>query len=105
MEDAVIVSAVRTPVGSFGGYYRDQRPESETLAWAMVAEGLVDIVATDHHGPRRIGVSPLEAFASLRARGELALAERAMAERPAAVLRDEALEEPDPAVRSRAAGG
>jgi len=23
MEDAVIVSAVRTPVGSFGGYYKD----------------------------------------------------------------------------------
>ena len=56
----------------------------------MVTEGLVDIVGTDHHGPRRTGVSPLEAFAALRARGEQALAERAMVERPGAVLRNEA---------------
>lgn len=85
--------------GSFGGHYRDQRPGSEQLAWAMVAEGLVDVIGTDHHGPRRIGVSPLEAFAALQARGEQALAERAMVERPGALLRDEAVEEPE-AVRT-----
>lgn len=85
--------------GSFGGHYRDHRPGSEQLAWAMVAEGLVDIIGTDHHGPRRIGVSPLEAFAALRARGEQALAERAMVKRPGALLRDEAVEEPE-AVRT-----
>ena len=90
--------------GSFGGHYRDHRPASEDLAWAMVPEGMVDIVGTDHHGPRRLGVSPLEAFAALRARGEQAAAERAMVERPGAVLRDEAVEEPE-AVRTRGAGG
>ncbi|MEO6055666.1 MAG: CpsB/CapC family capsule biosynthesis tyrosine phosphatase [Gemmatimonadales bacterium] len=85
--------------GSFTGHYRSHRPESETLAWAMVADGLVDIVGTDHHGPRRTGVSPFEAYEALRARGERALAERAMVERPGALLRDEAVEEPE-AVRS-----
>jgi protein-tyrosine phosphatase len=91
--------------GSFTGHYRDHRPESESLAWAMVAEGLLDIIGTDHHGPRRTGVSPLEAFAALRARGEQATAERAMVERPGAVLRNELVEEPDAAVRSPEAGG
>ena len=32
--------------GSFSGYYRDHRPGSDTLAWAMVAEGMVDIIGT-----------------------------------------------------------
>ena len=93
-------------VGSFTGHYRDHRPESESLAWAMVAEGMVDIVGTDHHGPRRAGVSPLEAFEALCARGERALAERAMVERPAAVLRDEPVEETGASVpvRRRRAG-
>ena len=86
--------------GSFGGYYRDHRPGSDTLAWAMVAEGMVDIIGTDHHGPRRVGVSPLEVFTALRARGEEAAAIRTMVERPAAVLRGESVEEPDPAVRT-----
>ena len=90
--------------GSFNGYYRDHRPGSDTLSWAMVAEGMVDIVGTDHHGPRRVGVSPLEAFAALRARGEQATALRAMVERPGALLRDEPLEVPCPPVRTRAAG-
>jgi protein-tyrosine phosphatase len=86
--------------GSFGGYYNDHRPGSETLAWTMVAEGLVDIVATDHHGPNRTGVSPLEAFEALEARGQLALAERTMAERPGALLREAPAEERREAVRS-----
>jgi len=92
--------------GSFTGHYRDHRPESQSVAWAMVAEGMVDIVGTDHHGPRRVGVSPLEAFDALAARGERALAERAMLERPNAVLRDEPVEtteRPAP-IRKRSAG-
>ena len=91
--------------GSFSGHYRDHRPMSEALAWAMVAEGLVDIVATDHHGPRRRGVSPLDAFEGLRARGEQALAVRAMVDRPGGILRDEGVEEAGAAVRTPGAGG
>jgi protein-tyrosine phosphatase len=91
--------------GSFTGHYRDHRPESESRAWAMAAEGMLDIVGTDHHGPRRLGVSPLEAYEALCARGEQATAERAMVERPGMVLRDEPIEEPDAAVRSRSADG
>jgi len=87
-------------VGSFTGHYEDHRPGSEALAWAMAAEGLVDIIGTDHHGPRRTGVSPLEGYEALKARGELTLAERAMVERPSAVLRDEPVEGAGEAVRS-----
>jgi tyrosine-protein phosphatase YwqE len=57
----------------------------------MIAEGLVDVLATDHHGPRRRGVSPREALDKLIARGELALAERAMAEIPSRIVRDDLL--------------
>ena len=93
--------------GSFTGHYRDHRPESEALSWAMAAEGMVDIVGTDHHGPRRVGVSPLEAFEALCARGEQALAERAMVDQPGALLRDEPLEQTrrgSASLRRRAAG-
>jgi protein-tyrosine phosphatase len=88
--------------GSFCGYYREHRPGSDTLAWAMVSAGLLDIVGTDHHGPRRLGVSPLEAFAALRARGQQALAVRAMVERPGALLRDAAVAAPGFALRTPA---
>jgi protein-tyrosine phosphatase len=90
--------------GSFGGHYDAHRPGASSLAWAMASEGLVDLIATDHHGPRRVGVSPLEAYQALRSRGEEGLAERAMVVRPAAVLRDDPVEqEPDAAVRTRSA--
>jgi protein-tyrosine phosphatase len=92
--------------GSFTGHYRDHRPESESVAWAMVAEGMVDIVGTDHHGPRRVGVSALEAFEALSARGQQVLAQQALGERPNALLRDEPVETTDrPApLRRRSAG-
>ncbi len=93
-------------VGSFTGHYRDHRPESESLAWALVQEGMVDIIGSDHHGPRRAGVWPLEAFEALCAENERAAAVRAMVERPAAVLRDEPVEETGASVpvRRRSAG-
>jgi protein-tyrosine phosphatase len=91
--------------GSFTGHYRDHRPESQSVAWAMVAEGMVDVVGTDHHGPRRVGVSLLEAFEALSARGERALAEGAMSDRPYALVRDESVETTDPTpLRKRSAG-
>jgi protein-tyrosine phosphatase len=78
-------------VGSLTGHYQGSSPGSEQLAWQMIAEGLVDVLATDHHGPRRRGVSPREALETLIARGELALAERAMSEIPSRIVRDDLL--------------
>jgi len=78
-------------VGSLTGHYRSSSPNSEQLAWDMVAAGLVDVLATDHHGLRRHGVSPREALETLIARGELMLAERAMAEIPERIVRDDLL--------------
>jgi protein-tyrosine phosphatase len=78
-------------VGSLTGHYRGSSPRSEQLAWDMVAAGLVDVLATDHHGTRRHGVSPREALETLIARGELMLAERAMAEIPERIVRDDLL--------------
>jgi protein-tyrosine phosphatase len=75
-------------VGSLNGHYERSSPGSERLAWQMVSTGMVDVLATDHHGPRRSGVSPLEAVETLIARGELALAERAMGETPSRIMRD-----------------
>jgi protein-tyrosine phosphatase len=91
--------------GSFTGHYLGHSPESERLAWAMVANGLVDLVATDHHGARRSGVSPLEAFEALAARGERSLAERVMAGAPGEIVRAAGAELVGPAVRSPAADG
>jgi protein-tyrosine phosphatase len=76
-------------VGSLTGHYRRSSPGSETLAWQMIEHGLVDLLATDHHGPRRQGVSPREALDALIARDQLALAERAMEEVPGMIARNE----------------
>jgi tyrosine-protein phosphatase YwqE len=76
-------------VGSLNGYYRNSSPGSDDLAWQMVGTGLVDVLATDHHGPRREGVSPSEALETLIARGELALATRAMVETPGLIVRSD----------------
>jgi tyrosine-protein phosphatase YwqE len=65
--------------GSFNGYYAHSNPGAQGLAWAMVQRGLVDIISTDHHGSRRMGVSLLEAFEALAGRGERELAERVLA--------------------------
>jgi protein-tyrosine phosphatase len=78
-------------VGSLSGHYEGSSPGAEQLAWQMVDAGLVDVMATDHHGPRRRGVSPAEALNKLIARGELALAERAMGEIPTRIMRDDLL--------------
>jgi protein-tyrosine phosphatase len=78
-------------VGSLTGHYGRSSPGSEELAWRMVELGLIDVLATDHHGPRRSGVSPREALDALTARGETALAERAMVENPGAIARGESV--------------
>jgi tyrosine-protein phosphatase YwqE len=89
--------------GSFSGHYQSSSPGSLELAWEMVEAGLVDLIATDHHGIRRAGVSPQEAYEVLRSRGEGALAERSMAEVPAALLRDSAVAERLEVVRTPSA--
>ena len=78
-------------VGSLTGHYRNSSPASEQLAWEMVSLRMVDVLATDHHGPRRAGVSSAEALSALIARGELELAERAMGEIPGRIVRDDLL--------------
>jgi protein-tyrosine phosphatase len=81
-------AVLQVNAGSLSGHYRSSSPGSLELSWEMVDAGLVDIVATDHHGSRRAGVSPLEAYEALRARGHEELAERAMGLTPAALLGD-----------------
>lgn len=78
-------------VGSLNGHYQGSSPGSEQLAWEMAGAGLLDLLATDHHGPRRSGVSPLEALNTLIARGEQLLAERAMNDIPGRIMRDDLL--------------
>jgi protein-tyrosine phosphatase len=73
-------------VGSLNGHYRNSNPGSGDLAWQMVEAGLVDVLASDHHGSRRRGVSPREAVETLITRGELALARRAMVETPGLIV-------------------
>ncbi|MBA3318952.1 MAG: hypothetical protein H0T50_12800 [Gemmatimonadales bacterium] len=73
--------------GSFNGHYRNQNSAAEGLAWGMVEAGMVDLVSTDHHGIRRMGVSLREAFEALAGRGEQELAERVLARAPGQVVR------------------
>lgn len=91
--------------GSFNGYYRNQNPASEGLAWGMVEAGLVDLVSTDHHGVRRRGVSLREAFEALAARGERELAERVLARAPGQVVRADRIAGDGEVVSSPGAAG
>jgi tyrosine-protein phosphatase YwqE len=93
-------AVLQVNAGSFTGHYRPSSPDSERLAWAMVREGLVDLVATDHHGVRRAGTSPREAFEALAARGEQELAERALARAPGELLRETVVAGDPPRVRA-----
>lgn len=86
--------------GSFTGHYRAHTPGSMRLAWEMVRHGLVDLVSTDHHGIRRTGVSPMEAFEALVTCGERALAERVMTGASIQVVREALREREASAVRS-----
>jgi protein-tyrosine phosphatase len=91
--------------GSFNGYYGRQNPAAEGLAWAMVEEGLVDLISTDHHGIRREGVSLREAFEALADRGERDLAEQVLARAPGQVVRADLIAEGDEVISSPEAAG
>ena len=91
--------------GSFNGHYRNQNPGAESLAWAMVRDRLVDLVSTDHHGIRRVGVSLREAFRALADRGERELAEQVLARAPSQVVRSDLTIDHEKAVSSPGAAG
>jgi protein-tyrosine phosphatase len=74
-------------VGSLGGHYAGSSPESERLAWAMIEADTADLLATDHHGPRRDGVWPRAAFDLLDARGRGGQARRLLGETPSRIAR------------------
>jgi tyrosine-protein phosphatase YwqE len=78
-------------VGSLSGHYEGSSPGSERLAWQMIDTGMVDVIATDHHGPRRRGVSPAEGLQELIDRGASAVAQRVMGENPTRIMRDDLL--------------
>src|SRR5690606_4033812 len=68
--------------GSFGGYYSHSSPLAAELAWTFVREGVASIVASDHHGIRRQGVSLDDAWSALVSRGAGAEAELLLGENP-----------------------
>jgi protein-tyrosine phosphatase len=78
-------------VGSLSGHYEGSSPGSSRLAWRMIDTGMVDVIATDHHGPRRRGVSPAEGLQELIDRGASAVAQRLMGENPTRIMRDDLL--------------
>jgi tyrosine-protein phosphatase YwqE len=68
--------------GSFGGYYGASSPLAADIAWALVRGGVASLVASDHHGIRRQGVSLDDAWSSLVSRGAGAEAELLLSENP-----------------------
>jgi protein-tyrosine phosphatase len=91
--------------GSFNGHYRHQNPRAQQLAWRMVEAGVVDLISTDHHGVRRVGVSLLEAFEALADRGQRALAEQVLSRAPGQVVRADLVTRDDIAISSPPAAG
>ena len=71
--------------GSLTGHYRDSSPGSDRLAWRLVETGLADLLATDHHGSRRSGVSLREAYDALAAAGREAQALALLGTTPARI--------------------
>lgn len=68
--------------GSFGGYYQHSSPLAAELSWALVREGVASLVASDHHGIRRQGVSLDDAWSALVSRGAGPEAELLLGENP-----------------------
>ena len=81
--------------GSLTGHYRESSPGSDCLAWRLLETGLVDLIATDHHGTRRRGVSLQAAYDALVAAGREAQAQALLGQAPAEILEMPAI----PAIR------
>jgi len=71
--------------GSLTGHYKESSPGSDRLAWRLIESGLVDLLATDHHGTRRRGVSLRSAYDALVAAGREAQAQTLLGTTPARV--------------------
>jgi protein-tyrosine phosphatase len=72
--------------GSLNGHYNAHSPDSKRLAWAFIQTGAADLISTDHHGIRRNGVSPLEAWDTLVAHGYEEYAEQLMSIGPGQIV-------------------
>jgi protein-tyrosine phosphatase len=72
--------------GSLTGHYRESSPGSERLAWRLIETGLADLIATDHHGSRRGGVSVRAAYDTLVAAGRETQAQALLGANPARIL-------------------
>jgi tyrosine-protein phosphatase YwqE len=77
--------------GSLGGHYERSNPGSRALAWRFIADGLADLIATDHHASNR-PVSPREAWDALAAHCGAELARRLMSDTPGRIVRNESVE-------------
>jgi tyrosine-protein phosphatase YwqE len=72
--------------GSLTGHYRESSPGSDQLAWRLIETGLADLVASDHHGSRRHGVSVRAAYDALAAAGREAQAQALLGATPGRLL-------------------
>jgi len=66
-------------------------PGSDRLAWRLVETGLVDLIATDHHGCRRPGVSLRAAYDALVAAGRELQARALLGQAPGRILEGSAV--------------
>ena len=72
--------------GSLTGHYGESSPGSDRLAWRLVETGLADLIASDHHGSRRHGVSVRAANDALAAAGREAQAQILLGATPGRLL-------------------
>jgi protein-tyrosine phosphatase len=72
--------------GSLTGHYRESSPGSDRLAWRLVETGVADLIATDHHGNRRRGVSLRAAYDALTAAGRETQAQVLLGATPRRIL-------------------
>jgi protein-tyrosine phosphatase len=80
--------------GSLSGHYQESSPGSDRLAWRLVETGLVDLLATDHHGSRRRGVSLRPAYEALVAAGREIQARALLGTTPARIVEGTAVGTP-----------
>jgi protein-tyrosine phosphatase len=73
-----------------GSLLGDYGSAIQSLAWQALAEGLADVIASDHHADARV-VSPRAAYDAISRRGHDDVAHLLLVENTSRVLRDEPL--------------